>query len=145
VGNLIKAIQSETSEAVSAMENGMKEVKGGNMLAEQASRALQDISDVVRRSAELIEEISAASEEQARVTSNVASAMQTISSITLETSAGAQQTAQTIQGMVELCERLNEAISQFKVAEEYSRPFAYTVGPPPKMDSNKGGSMRFRE
>ena len=145
VGNLIKAIQSETTEAVAAMENGMNEVKGGNLLAEQASRALQDISNVVRRSAELIEEISAASEEQARVTSNVAGAMQTISSITLETSAGAQQTAQTIQGMVELCERLNDAISQFKVAEEYARPFTYGVSPPPRPEANKGGSMRYRE
>jgi twitching motility protein PilJ len=145
VGNLIKAIQHETTEAVAAMENGMKEVKGGTTLAEQASRALQDISSVVRRSTELIMEISAASEEQARVTSNVAGAMQTISSITLETSAGAQQTAQTIQGMVELCERLNEAISQFRVADEFPRPFTYANNPAQRADSNMGGQSRYRE
>jgi PAS domain S-box-containing protein len=145
VGSLIKAIQGETTEAVSAMENGMKEVKGGTTLAEQASRALQDISSVVRRSAELIMEISAASEEQARVTSNVAGAMQTISSITLETSAGAQQTAQTIQGMVELCERLNEAISQFRVAEEYPRPFTYANNPAQRAGSDVGDAMRYRD
>jgi PAS domain S-box-containing protein len=125
VATLIKAIQEETSAALSAMENGMQQVKDGSVLAEQARRALKDISGVVRRSAELIEEISAASEEQARVTRNLASAMQTISSITLETSAGAHQTAQTLQGMVELAEQLNSAISRFKVREDFAHPFSY--------------------
>ena len=127
VGNLIKSIQSETSEALTAMEIGMKEVRGGSYLATQASNALQDISTAVRQSSELIEEISAASEEQARVTSNVATAMQTISSITLETSAGAHETAQTIEGMVSLADRLNKSISQFKVNEDYVHPFSYDV------------------
>jgi methyl-accepting chemotaxis protein len=127
VGNLIKSIQTETSEALTAMEVGMKEVRGGSYLATQASNALQDISDAVRQSSELIEEISAASEEQARVTSNVAGAMQTISSITLETSAGAHQTAQTIEGMVGLADRLNKSISQFKVKDDYVHPFSYDV------------------
>jgi PAS domain S-box-containing protein len=125
VANLIKSIQNETSEALSAMEVGMKEVKGGSSLASQASRALQDISVAVRQSSELIEEISAASDEQARVTSNLAGAMQTISSITLETSAGAHETAQTIQGMVGLSERLNRAISQFRVKDDFIHPFSY--------------------
>jgi twitching motility protein PilJ len=125
VANLIKSIQNETSEALSAMEVGMKEVKGGSSLASQASRSLQDISVAVRQSSELIEEISAASDEQARVTSNLAGAMQTISSITLETSAGAHETAQTIQGMVGLSERLNRAISQFRVKDDFIHPFSY--------------------
>lgn len=125
VGNLIKSIQNETSEALTAMEIGMKEVRGGSYLATQASTALQDISKAVRQSSELIEEISAASEEQARVTSNVAGAMQTISSITLETSAGAHETAQTIEGMVGLADRLNKSISQFKVKDDYIHPFSY--------------------
>jgi methyl-accepting chemotaxis protein len=127
VGNLIKSIQNETSEALTAMEVGMKEVRGGSYLATEASTALQDISAAVRQSSELIEEISAASEEQARVTSNIAGAMQTISSITLETSAGAHETAQTIEGMVGLSERLNKAISQFKVKDDYVHPFSYDL------------------
>jgi PAS domain S-box-containing protein len=127
VGNLIKSIQSETREALSAMEIGMREVTGGSKLAGEAGRALQDISEAVRQSAELMEEISAASEEQARVTRNLAAAMQTISSITLETSAGAHETAQTIHGMVGLSEQLNKAISQFKVKNDFVHPFSYDL------------------
>ncbi|HLG13771.1 MAG TPA: PAS domain S-box protein [Blastocatellia bacterium] len=143
VGSLIKSIQNETAEALAAMENGMKEVKTGSLLAGQASRALQDISDAVRQSAELIEEISAASEEQARVTRNLAGAMQTISSITLETSAGAHETAQTIQGMVGLSEQLNSAILQFKVKDDFVHPFSYDIPgspvPPPGNGSRLSG------
>ncbi|HET9528924.1 MAG TPA: methyl-accepting chemotaxis protein [Blastocatellia bacterium] len=131
VGNLIKAVQGETSEALRAMENGMNEVRGGSEVATQASRALKDISLAVRQSSELIEEISAASEEQARVTRNLADAMQTISSITLETTAGAHETAQTIQGMVGLSEQLNRAISQFKVKDDFIHPFSYDPPGPP--------------
>jgi twitching motility protein PilJ len=138
VASLIKSIQNETTEALSAMEAGMKEVKGGSSLASQASRALQDISAAVRQSSELIEEISAASDEQARVTSNLAGAMQTISSITLETSAGAHETAQTIQGMVGLSERLNRAISQFRVKDDFIHPFAYD--PPTPAGGGLGNS-----
>ncbi|HWC76107.1 MAG TPA: methyl-accepting chemotaxis protein, partial [Blastocatellia bacterium] len=139
VGNLIKAIQTETSEALSAMEKGMTEVKSGSLLAEEASKSLQYVSTAVRQSTELIEEISAASEEQARVTRNLASAMQTISSITLETSAGAHETAQTIQGMVGLSEQLNKAISQFRVKDDFVHPFSYDV--PGSPSTNRGGFM----
>jgi PAS domain S-box-containing protein len=125
VGNLIKTVQSEINEAIGAMDYGLKEVVSGTEVATEASNSLRDISTAVRQSAELIEEISAASEEQARITRNLAEAMQTISSITLETSAGAHETAQTLQGMVELSEHLNKAISQFKVGQDYVHPFSY--------------------
>jgi PAS domain S-box-containing protein len=117
ISRLVTAIQRETAEALSAMEDGMTEVREGTSLAEQARGALQNISDVVKQSADLIEEISAASEEQAKTTRNVAGAMQTISTIALETSSGAQETTRTISGMVALSDQLNQAISQFRLSE----------------------------
>jgi PAS domain S-box-containing protein len=118
VGNLIQGIQTETAEALSAMENGMKEVKDGLVLAEQSRQALQDVSVVLRQSTELAEEIFAASEEQTRVNVDLAGAMQTISSIAMQASAGAHQTTQIIQGMVGLSDKLNQSISQFKISAD---------------------------
>jgi PAS domain S-box-containing protein len=118
VGNLIKGIHGETGEAISAMENGMKEVREGLVLAEESRQSLQDIAIVLKKSTELAEEISAASEEQTRVTQNLANAMQTISSITVEASAGAHQTTQIIHGMVNLSDKLNQSIAQFTVSED---------------------------
>jgi methyl-accepting chemotaxis protein len=116
IAALIKAIQAETNEAVVVMEEGTKEVEVGAKLADQAGKALEAISSVVRQSAELVQEISLASKQQVRGTEGVANAMQIISNITRQTSQGARSTARTVEHMVKLSEQLNEALSQFRVA-----------------------------
>ncbi|HLG16471.1 MAG TPA: methyl-accepting chemotaxis protein [Blastocatellia bacterium] len=118
IAALISAIQTETEEAISAMDAGAKEVEEGNLLARQAQQAYSDISEAVGQSSALIEEISLASDEQARVTSALARAMQTISAIAIESSGGAHETARTVSGLVQLSDLLNEAIARFKISEE---------------------------
>ena len=114
IAALIKAIQAETNEAVVVMEEGTREVEVGAGLADQAGKALEAISSVVRQSAELVQEISLASKQQVRGTEGVANAMQIISGITRETTHGARQTAATVGNMVKLSEQLNEALAQFR-------------------------------
>ena len=114
IAALIKAIQAETNEAVVVMEEGTKEVEVGAGLADQAGKALEAISNVVRQSAELVQEISLASKQQVRGTEGVANAMQIISGITRQTSQGARQTVATVGDMVKLSEQLNEALAQFR-------------------------------
>jgi methyl-accepting chemotaxis protein len=116
IAALIKAIQAETNDAVVVMEEGTKEVEIGAKLADQAGRALDAISSVVRQSAELVQEISLASKQQVRGTEGVANAMQIISNITRQTSQGARQTARTVEQMVHMSEQLNEALSQFRIS-----------------------------
>jgi methyl-accepting chemotaxis protein len=116
IAALIKAIQAETNDAVIVMEEGTKEVEIGAKLADQAGRALDAISTVVRQSAELVQEISLASKQQVRGTEGVANAMQIISNITRQTSQGARQTSRTVEQLVHMSEQLNEALSQFRVA-----------------------------
>ena len=115
IAALIKAIQAETNEAVVVMEEGTREVEVGARLADQAGKALEAISAVVRQSAELVQEISLASKQQVRGTEGVANAMQIISGITHQTSQGARQTARSMELMVKMSEQLNEALSQFRV------------------------------
>ncbi|MFZ0964303.1 MAG: HAMP domain-containing methyl-accepting chemotaxis protein [Terriglobia bacterium] len=115
IAALIKAIQAETSEAVVVMEEGTKEVEIGARLADQAGKALEAISTVVRQSAELVQEISLASKQQVRGTEGVANAMQIISNITRQTSYGARQTTSTVEHMVKLSQQLNEVLSQFRI------------------------------
>jgi twitching motility protein PilJ len=117
IAALIKAIQAETNEAVVVMEEGTKEVEGGATLADQAGRALDAISNVVRQSAELVQEISLASKQQVRGTEGVAHAMQIISSITRQTSQGTRGTVATVSQLVKLSDQLNEALAQFRAAK----------------------------
>jgi len=114
IAALIKAIQAETNEAVVVMEEGTREVEVGAGLADQAGKALEAISSVVRQSAELVQEISLASKQQVRGTEGVANAMQIISGITRQTTQGARQTVSTVGTMVRLSEQLNEALAQFR-------------------------------
>ena len=122
IAALIKAIQAETNEAVVVMEEGTKEVEVGARLADQAGKALEAISSVVRQSAELVQEISLASKQQVRGTEGVANAMQIISNITRQTSQGARQTTHTVENMVKLSEQLNEALSQFRISATSPAP-----------------------
>ena len=124
IAALIKAIQAETSEAVVVMEEGTKEVEVGARLADQAGKALEAISTVVRQSAELVQEISLASKQQVRGTEGVANAMQIISNITRQTSQGARQTTRTVEHMVKLSEQLNEVLSQFRTEAPETEPQA---------------------
>jgi methyl-accepting chemotaxis protein len=116
IAALIKAIQAETNEAVVVMEEGTREVEVGAGLADQAGKALEAISSVVRQSAELVQEISLASKQQVRGTEGVANAMQIISGITRQTTQGARSSASAVNNMVKLSEQLNEALAQFRSA-----------------------------
>src|SRR3981189_621053 len=118
------------------MEEGQKEVEGGASLADQAGRALDAISSVVRQSAELVQEISLASKQQVRGTEGVEHAMQIISNITRQTSQGTRGTVATVSQLVKLSDQLNEALAQFRainkqgnhVSEESERPVPVPAG-----------------
>ncbi len=127
IAALIKAIQAETNEAVVVMEEGTREVEVGAGLADQAGKALEAISSVVRQSAELVQEISLASKQQVRGTEGVANAMQIISGITRQTTQGARQTVSTVGTMVRLSEQLNEALAQFRSQSKRSADTAPAV------------------
>jgi methyl-accepting chemotaxis protein len=127
IAALIKAIQAETNEAVVVMEEGTKEVESGATLADQAGRALDAISSVVRQSAELVQEISLASKQQVRGTEGVAHAMQIISNITRQTSQGTRGTVATVSQLVKLSDQLNEALSQFRAGQKQSGSAAAAV------------------
>jgi twitching motility protein PilJ len=118
INRLINAISKETAEALSSMDIAIAEVKTGSQLAAIASQSIQDISVVVTQSASLIEEISVAAEEQARVSHNIAEAMQTVSSIAVQTSAGTHETSQIMQNLAVIAEDFSEAIMKFKIGDD---------------------------
>ena len=92
----------------SSWKKAPRKWKSGATLADQAGRALDAISSVVRQSAELVQEISLASKQQVRGTEGVAHAMQIISSITRQTSQGTRGTVATVSQLVKLSDQLNE-------------------------------------
>lgn len=124
ITGLIKGIQVETSEAVTVMEEGTREVEEGTRLADQAGTALREIEQIVKQSAALVTEITRAASDQVKVTDSVVQSMGTISKVTRETTVGVQETVTTIGKLAELSKQLTDAIGRFKIGadDRRSRP-----------------------
>jgi methyl-accepting chemotaxis protein len=119
ITGLIKGIQVETSEAVTVMEEGTREVEEGTKLADQAGAALREIEQIVKQTATLMTDITRAAADQVQSTSSVVNTMDTISNLTQETTLGVQDTVSTINNLADLTKRLNEAINRFKIGKEH--------------------------
>ncbi len=118
ITSLIKGIQVETSEAVTVMEEGTREVEEGTKLADQAGAALREIEQIVQQTAGLVTDITRAAGDQVKVTESVVSSMDSILKQTQETTHGVQDTVTTIGKMAELSKRLSDAIGRFKLGKE---------------------------
>jgi len=116
IGALVRTIQTDTHDAVAAMEKSTQGVVAGAKLSDAAGTALAEISSVSNRLAELIQSISAATELQATSANGVAHNIQNILSVTEQTQQGTQQTAQSIRELSKLAEELKNSVSRFRVA-----------------------------
>lgn len=115
IATLTKTIQSETNEAVAAMESTTNEVVSGSQLANQAGQALTEIEAVSNQLAELIQSISSASQQQARGSEAVARSMGRISEVTKKTADGTRNAAFSIVKLASLAEELRGSVSAFKL------------------------------
>lgn len=115
IESLVQAIQADTNEAVSSMEQTTSEVVAGARLAEDAGTALGEIESVSTNLADLIQGISSAAQQQTAAASNITQAMNTIQSITAQTSQGASQTAQSIGNLAQLAADLRRSVADFKL------------------------------
>ncbi|MDB5796712.1 MAG: methyl-accepting chemotaxis protein [Paucimonas sp.] len=116
IGALVRTIQTDTHDAVAAMEKSTQGVVEGARLSDAAGAALSDIRRVSNQLAELIQGISAATEIQASSASGVAQNIQNILSVTERTQEGTQMTARSIHELSRLAEELKSSVSRFRVA-----------------------------
>lgn len=117
IASLVNTIQSETNEAVTAMEDNTRVVVEGSRLADQAGQALSEIEGVSTRLAELIQSISLAAKQQARGSDNLSKAMNDISDVTQQTASGVKEAAISINNLASLADELRSTVSTFKLPE----------------------------
>jgi methyl-accepting chemotaxis protein len=118
ITGLIKGIQVETSEAVTVMEEGTREVEEGTKLADQAGSALREIQEIVKQTSVLMTDITKAADDQVETTQTVVHTMDSISKLTQDASRGVQDTVSTIGNLADLSSRLSDAIGRFKLGKE---------------------------
>ena len=115
IGALVRTIQTDTHDAVAAMEKSTQGVVEGAKLSDAAGAALAEIRRVSNRLADLIQSISSATEHQATSANGVAQSIQNILTVTEQTQEGTQQTAESIRELSKLAEELKNSVSRFRV------------------------------
>ena len=116
IAALVKAIQTDTQDAVAAMERSTQGVVEGAKLSDNAGTALSEIDRVSRRLAELIEQISSATLREAESANEVAGNIQHIFAVTEQTGEGTRSTAQQVRELSAMAEELRQSVSRFKIA-----------------------------
>jgi twitching motility protein PilJ len=122
IESLVKAIQSDTNEAVISMEQTTSEVVTGARLAQDAGVALEEIETVSKNLADLIQNISNAARQQASSAGHISNTMNVIQEITSQTSSGTTATAKSIGNLAELANHLRESVAGFKLPESEMVP-----------------------
>ena len=116
ISALVKAIQTDTQDAVAAMERSTQGVVEGAKLSDNAGTALTEIDQVSRRLADLIEQISASASKEAESANVVAGNIQHIFAVTEQTGEGTRSTAQQVRELSRMAEELRQSVSRFKIA-----------------------------
>ena len=115
IAAIVKTIQTDTQDAVSAMEQSTQGVVEGAKLSDAAGQALSEIGQVSRNLADLIEGISSSTQDQANSATHVAGLMQDILRVTEQTTAGTQRTAEAVDELSALASELKGSVAGFKV------------------------------
>lgn len=115
IGEMIKAIQSETKTAVTSMQEG---VKGNQMLADKVSQledALHNILEQVNAVTMQINQVATAAEEQTATTSEITNNIQQVTEVVQDTARGAGEAATAACQLNSNAEELQRLVRQFKL------------------------------
>ena len=115
ISAIVKTIQTDTQDAVSAMEESTRGVVEGAKLSDAAGQALAEIGDVSRNLSDLIENISISTQGQANSATKVARLMQDILRVNEQTTTGTQRTAEAVDELTALASELKGSVAGFRV------------------------------
>jgi twitching motility protein PilJ len=118
IEGLVKAIQSDTNEAVISMEQTTSEVIRGAGLAQDAGVALGEVQRISRTLADLIQNISSEARQQAASAGHISNTMNVIQEITTKTTAGTMATATSVGNLADIASSLRDSVSGFKLPDE---------------------------
>ena len=116
IAALVKAIQTDTQDAVAAMERSTHGVVEGARLSDNAGAALTEIDRVTRQLAELIEKISDTTQAEAANANNVSGSINHILDVTKQAAKGTSETAIQVRTLARMADELRQSVSRFKIS-----------------------------
>lgn len=115
IAAIVRTIQTDTQDAVGAMERSTQGVVEGARLSDAAGAALGDIDRVTRELSDLIQRISVEASKEAESANVVAANIQHIFAVTEQTSEGTRSTAQMVRELSRTAEELKASVARFKI------------------------------
>jgi twitching motility protein PilJ len=115
IGALVKMIQSDTHDAVAAMEKSTLGVVEGAKLSEMSGQSLKEIELVSEELSTLINSISVSTQVQTDMAGEVASVMHEIMKLTRQTAEGSRQSSDSAIKLTGLASGLRGSVAGFKL------------------------------
>ncbi len=115
IEQIVLQIQTETGSVMTAMEEGIQQVRDVTERSEQAKRSLEDIIQVSNRIDALVRSITADTDEQRENSRGVAKVMQAVELTAQATSQESQRVAGSLQNLVGIGKDLISSVERFKV------------------------------
>jgi methyl-accepting chemotaxis protein len=115
IGEMIKAIQKETKDAVTSMEQSVTQVEQGTSHAAESGRSLQEILDIINDVTEQISQIATAAEEQTATTREISSNVMNLNDLAQQNDHALHETAIAANDVSRQAEELRELVGQFRL------------------------------
>jgi methyl-accepting chemotaxis protein len=123
---------------IAAKEIG--ELAGSSVtVSEQAGRYLSEMIPAIRKTSDLVQEITAASEEQSTGLEHISTAMSQLNQATQQNAAASEELAATSEQMAGQAEQLQGLMEFFTVTE--AKPARIAAATPKKLPTAKGGRI----
>jgi methyl-accepting chemotaxis protein len=106
IGDLIRAVQQESRNAVSAMNQGVRNVDDGVALGREAESALRKLQDSAAKSTQMVKAIARATVEQAKGSKEVTASIQRIVETVQHISKGTQEQARGSEVMMKSADKM---------------------------------------
>ncbi|HKQ33906.1 MAG TPA: methyl-accepting chemotaxis protein [Nitrospiraceae bacterium] len=116
IADLVKVIQTETQDAVAAMEQETHAVEAGSASALRTGEVFKEISGIAQRSSELAQTIASAAVTQSASTDQVGRSIKEFAGGALATQKATDSARVTVEDMAKLAEGLTVSVAKFKLA-----------------------------
>jgi twitching motility protein PilJ len=116
IADLVKVIQTETQDAVVAMEHETQAVEAGSASALRTGDVFNEISTIAQRSSELAQIIASSAANQTASTDQVGRSIKDFTGGAVATQKATDAARVTVEDMAKLAEGLTSSVSQFKLA-----------------------------
>jgi methyl-accepting chemotaxis protein len=115
ISTMIKTIQHEMGDAVSAMARGKQLVEESGSLINATSTTFQTIVRKTEKVSDVMSQVATASEEQATTSTQIAESMQLLAGLIREASLGNQSVVERINALLQQANQVEALVSRFRL------------------------------